>query len=72
MYSDGWIEQGGSGTSGTIALLKAFANINYTVTTRMLSGGGTVNWVEYGQDTNKTTTTFTVGSNPVSWYACGY
>lgn len=72
VYSDGWCEQGGSNVSGKITLLKAFANTNYIVTTRMLSGSNNVEWYEYGENTNKTTTTFTVGTRPVNWYACGY
>lgn len=70
--SDGWCVQGGSGSSGTITFLKPFIDTNYTVTTRMLSGSGSVSWGEYGENTNKTTTTFTVGSRPVSWRAEGY
>lgn len=72
VYSDGWCEQGGSNVSGRITLLKAFANTNYIVIARMLFGGGDVSWDEYGGNTNKTTTTFTVGKTPVNWYACGF
>lgn len=38
----------------------------------MLSGSGSVSWEEYGGNTNKTTTTFKVGTIPVSWQASGY
>jgi hypothetical protein len=72
IWSDKWCEQGGSGSTGTITFLKPFKDTNYTVTTRMLSGSGDVAWHEYGENTNKTTITFTVGTRPVSWHACGY
>lgn len=72
VWSDGWIEQGGSGQSGTINLVKAFSSVDYTITSRILSGSGTLNYQEYGANSNKTTVSFAVGTTPVSWYACGY
>lgn len=76
IYSDGWCEQGGESNSATqIILLKAFNDINYTIT-GCPDGGTASNSASYMSFYNKTQTGFylTTSENryPVSWKAEGY
>lgn len=74
VWSDGWIEQGGSyTTTGTYNFLKPFTDTNYCWT----SGGfnNSAENVTYQRDAalDRTTTSFRVIAGQHStWYACGY
>ena len=78
IYSDGWIEQGGSGrntgysTTQYFSFHKAFSNINYTVIVTPKQGGDS--WEFWGKPSS--TTQFATGGfhNDTSfqWIAYGY
>ena len=82
VWSDGWIEQGGTctGTSAAVLvnLLKEFEDTNYFITNYMVSGGSSTNYY-YGDNklTARTVSSFTVVVSQaetwvLNWYACGY
>ena len=78
LWSDGWIEQGGSCASGgskTVTFLKPFSNTNYTALATSIGTNGEI----YAQCIKKTSASqITIynsgGSSSLSksWYACGY
>jgi hypothetical protein len=76
VWSDGWIEQGGTHSSGTniqVNLLKNFSDTNYCV---QLAGEGAKDAMAALYN-NKTTSSFKIRSAAVgtlggSWRACGY
>lgn len=81
VYSDGWIEQGGSVTSNsglvTYTFMKQFTNTNYGLLCSQNSGG--VGSQSNGMVINRVSTTqfsvlFTAGSNDIvyTWRAFGY
>jgi hypothetical protein len=82
VWSDGWIEQGGTTTRSdtgefTITFLKSFTNTNYTL---MLSNSATSSGNAYApqiRTKNKNNavmylTTGTTATNIVNWLICGY
>lgn len=74
IWSDGWIEQGGSyTTTGTYNFLKPFKDTNYC----WINGGfnNSAESVTYQRDSalDRTTTSFRViAGQHCTWYACGY
>lgn len=73
IWSDGWIEQGGShsgGTSSTINLLKPFANTNYTLT--YANWGGTCYCYKANSSQIYWHDIENANGSGISWYACGY
>lgn len=79
VWSDGWIEQGGSpnyggNTSTTVTFLKAFSNTNYTITVAHARGSGWTNGANanFYDKTAKTVAIYQCDGTGVSWYACGY
>lgn len=81
VWSDGWIEQGGSltiteHTTATVTLLKPFSNTNYTLL--YTQGGWNDGYTRSDTGiTAITTTNFKIGSTSGCstlgrWYACGY
>jgi hypothetical protein len=76
VWSDGWIEQGGTHSSGEavkISLMKNFSNTNYNI---QLTGEGSQS-AHTPLYYSKTTSSFTVrsaaaGTLAGNWYACGY
>ena len=75
VWSDGWIEQGGSWYgAGTVSLLKNFSNTNYSITYGITSPGNSANTV-YISD--KAANQFTIAQfngngGAGNWHACGY
>ena len=77
-YSDGWLEQGNSGTgeitqNRSINFIKPFRDTNYT----LCGVGFVISSVGRQQITGKYTTGFSTGSDAQNsgtygWYACGY
>lgn len=74
-YSDGWIEQGGSGNTSnkTITFHTPFTDTNY----QLVNVGFAISGAGNQYITSKTTTSFTTASDGKeswthSWYACGY
>ena len=79
VYSDGWIEQGGQGASGTgdktITLYKTFTNTSYTIVHSPYSSAGAGSYSSALKTQTNSTFIVNVESNYVNgfyWYACGY
>ena len=75
VYSDGWCEQGGrgatgGGNSGTINLLKAYADTNYSCLVSSTSQYDT-GWVVI-TDRSTSTVTVTAPAYAADWVAAGY
>ena len=83
-WSNGWIEQGGAGTTvngdgqSTLTFNTSFSNTNYSITmgpeypALFASGGGCPT---YGPKSNNRITVYNGGDRQVvswHWYACGY
>ena len=74
-WSNGWLEQGGSGNN-TVSLPREFSDTNYFVVSTAQT------WGFVTANTNKTRTSFTLSqwfssegygtSNLADWYACGF
>lgn len=74
VWSDGWIEQGGSVTEDTtVTLLKSFKNTSYSAFSTIFSSGASSG---YSWITNATASTLQVRGNssslPMCWIAKGY
>ena len=79
VWSDGWIEQGGSSSIGkgatTITFLKSFSNASYTFTCTPISSDGAYTTVTIKSLTAQNIVVYLAQSNYIkssSWYACGY
>lgn len=87
IWSDGWIEQGGTSTTGAtltgeiFSLLKKYSNTNYVVVTSVNNDSAPANFnSRVALVHSKTTSSYYIvgtynagGAHyPYSWYACGY
>lgn len=79
LYSDGWLEQGGLGPSGsgekTITLYKPYSNANYTIMQTPYSSGGHGSYSSAIKSQTNTSFVLSVGSNydvGFYWTTCGY
>ena len=70
-YADGWVEQGGGASQGTVNLPVPMANVGYSVVTQSMGSGS--NPGTHVQD--RTTTSFVMGNGSgwsMIWVAFGY
>ena len=82
VWSDGWIEQGGTlstTTNKTVTFLKAFSNTNYNLTWATTTGSyaSDSKYWNGGRVSSKTTTNFVYYTGQteaptIEWHACGY
>lgn len=79
VWSDGFIEQGGSytavATTSTVTFLKPFSNADYFIdNNRASSESGTLSpgGANYFNKTSSTAQTRMTVGNQMAWYACGY